>query len=154
MEGRIYKERQQERVTCTEFGKELAKGSMVEYRQNQHGVAKGGSGQEGNEKGGSNDPKKFSVVFPAKARPSTFLVEGRSGWAATQTSVRAHFWKQHVQDTVVKLEEGNLPHPPCPMCNMLVPWRYLNRMHRLTAQCKKGVEWNLELYVCPSYKNG
>ena len=49
-----------------------------------------------------------------------------------------HFWHQNVQDTVVLLEEGNLPNPWFPMCNMLAPWWYLNRMHRRTAKCRKG----------------
>ena len=36
--GRIYKERQQERVQCPEFGKDLVRGSLAAHRQNQHGV--------------------------------------------------------------------------------------------------------------------
>ena len=36
------------------------------------------------------------------------------------------------------LEEGNLPHPQCPMCDMLVPWWDLNVMHWRTAQFRKG----------------
>ena len=29
---------------------------------------------------------------------------------------------------MVILEEGNPPHPQCPLCSMLVPWRSLNRI--------------------------
>ena len=43
---------------------------------------------------------------------------------------------------MVILEEGNIHHPRCPLCVMLVPWLALNRMHWCTAQCKKGVELN------------
>ena len=38
------------------------------------------------------------------------------------------------------LEEGNLPHQQCPLCDMLVLWRSLNDMHWCTAQCRKGAE--------------
>ena len=36
---------------------------------------------------------------------------------------------------VVILEEGNLPHPWCPLCDMLVPWKDLNGTHRRMEQC-------------------
>ena len=48
---------------------------------------------------------------------------------------------RHVRDTVIILEEGNLPHPRCPKCNMLVPWKALNRRHITITRCAKGVEW-------------
>ena len=41
---------------------------------------------------------------------------------------------------MVILEEGNLPHPRCFLCDMLVPWKALNRIHRRTAQCTRGAE--------------
>ena len=51
-----------------------------------------------------------------------------------------HFWRRHVRDTVIILEEGNLPHPQCENCDILVPWRALNGRHKNTAMCKSGVE--------------
>ena len=54
--------------------------------------------------------------------------------------MRMHFFNRHVRDIVIILEEGNLPHPRCPQCNMLVPWRALNISHHATAQCAKGAE--------------
>ena len=36
---------------------------------------------------------------------------------------------------MVILEEGNLPHPRCPLCDMLVPWKDPNGTHRCMAQC-------------------
>ena len=51
-----------------------------------------------------------------------------------------HFFNRHVRDIVIILEEGNLPHPRCSRCNMLVPWRDLNGRHHATALCKKGAE--------------
>ena len=54
--------------------------------------------------------------------------------------MRVNFWHRHVKDTVVILEEGNLPHPRLPLCGMLVPWKALNGTHRRTAQCNRGAE--------------
>ena len=47
---------------------------------------------------------------------------------------------RHVQDTTIILEEGNLLHPRCPQCDILVPWWALNRKHLTTAQCDQGVK--------------
>ena len=50
--------------------------------------------------------------------------------------MRVHFWKRHVRDTVIILEEGTLPHPRCEECDMLVPWRSLNGRHKDTEMCR------------------
>ena len=55
--------------------------------------------------------------------------------------MRVNFWNRHVRDTVVVLEEGNLPHPRFPLCDILVPWKSLNGEHKCTAQCTQGAEW-------------
>ena len=54
--------------------------------------------------------------------------------------MRMHFCSRHVRDIVIILEEGNLPHPRCSQCDMLVPWRALNGRHHATALCRKGLE--------------
>ena len=54
--------------------------------------------------------------------------------------MREHFMHRHVLDTVVFFEEGNLPHPQCPRCDMLVPWHALNGKHLATAKCARGAE--------------
>ena len=54
-------------MLCLECGKELAKGSLVEHHQNQHGVAKGGLGQEGDKEGGGNNTRTFRIAFHAKS---------------------------------------------------------------------------------------
>ena len=56
--------------------------------------------------------------------------------------MKVHFIHRHVWDTVGILEEGNLPHPRCPRCDILVSWRTLNRRHPATAQCARGAEQN------------
>ena len=55
--------------------------------------------------------------------------------------MRVHFLHLNVLNTVVILEEGNLPHPWCAQCNMLPPRRDLNDRHPATAQYARGVEW-------------
>ena len=117
-EGRIFKERhqerQQEQVLCPECVKDLTKGSLVTHRQTQHGVDKGGLGSEGGGSDGcdgGNDPRTYRVAFPARAVPRPCSVKGCSGRASTRTEMRVHFWNWHVRETVVILEEGNPPHP-------------------------------------------
>ena len=41
---------------------------------------------------------------------------------------------------MIILEDGNLPHPRCSRCDMLVPWRSLNGRHHAIAMCSKRVE--------------
>ena len=80
------------------------------------------------------------MSFPKKGGPRRCPVEGCPGALATRTAMRVHFVHRHVQDTVVMLEEGNLPHPRCPRCDLQVPRKALNGRHLGTAQCKKGAE--------------
>ena len=54
--------------------------------------------------------------------------------------MRVHFLHHQVLDTVVILEEGNLPHPWSPQCNMMFPWSTLNGRQPVTAQCVRGAE--------------
>ena len=43
-------------------------------------------------------------------------------------------------DIVIILEEGNLPHPRCPRCEMFVPWWALNGRHKNTEVCRSGAD--------------
>ena len=54
--------------------------------------------------------------------------------------MRVHFMNRHLHNTVVMLEEGNLPLPRCPRCNLQVSRKALNGRHLGTLQCKKGAE--------------
>ena len=111
-EGRIFKEWQRKQVSCTECEKELEKRSLVMRRQNQHSVAKGRLGPEGDEAdGGGDKPRTYKMAFLARAGPRPLPVKGYSGRASTWTELRAHFWHLHVRYTVLILEEGNKPHP-------------------------------------------
>ena len=84
------------------------------------------------------EPHTYKMAFLTARVPRKFPIEGCRGRAATQMLMWVHFYHQNVQNTVIILEEGNLPHPRCSRCNMLVPWRALNRRHLSTAQCAKG----------------
>ena len=80
----------------------------------------------------------YRMDFLTAGGPRNCPVEGCPGLAATRKEMRVHFFHWHFRDNVVILEEGNLPHPSCPHCDMLVPWRDLNRWHLATSQCARG----------------
>ena len=86
------------------------------------------------------EPRTYKIYFPTAVGQRKFTVKGFRGRAATQKVTNVHFLRRHVRDTVIILEEGNLPHTHCPCCNILVPWKALNRRHITTAQCAKGAE--------------
>ena len=73
----------------------------------------------------NGEPQAYCMSFPTTAGPWEFPVKGCSRRAemrtAMSTAMRVYFLHRHVRDTVVVLEEGNLPHPRCPRCDMLVP---------------------------------
>ena len=82
----------------------------------------------------------YRMAFPTKGGPWSCPVEGCPVRAGTRTATRMHFFNRNVRDIVIILEERNLPHPRCPQCDMLVPWRALNGRHHNTAQFAKGAE--------------
>ena len=55
--------------------------------------------------------------------------------------MRVFFLHIHVWDTVIILEEGNLPQPQCPWCSMLLTWMALNVQHATTTHCAKEEKW-------------
>ena len=114
------------------------------HRQTHYGVAKGGLRSEGGGADGINEgdyPRTYRMVFPEKSGPRPCPVEGCSGQALTGTAMRMHFWNWHVRDTGAILEGENLPHPWCPMCDMLLPCKARNGTHRHIAQFNRGAEW-------------
>ena len=62
------------------------------------------------------------------------------GYLATSTAIQVHFEHRHVHNTVVMLEESNLPLPRCPRCDLHFARKALNGSHLGTLQCKKGAE--------------
>ena len=69
------------------------------------------------------------MSFPSKGGPRWCPVEGCPGALATRTAMWVHFVYRHVQDTVVMLEEGNLPLPRCPWCDLQVNRKELKGRH-------------------------
>ena len=67
-------------------------------------------------------------------------MEGCPGVLATRAAMWVHFVHRHVHDTVVILEEGNLPLPRCPRCDLQVSRKALNERHLESSQCKTGTE--------------
>ena len=67
-------------------------------------------------------------------------MEGCPGRAGSWTAMQMHFCSRHIQDIMIILEEGNLPHPRCSRCEMLVPWRALIRRHHDNIMCRKVSE--------------
>ena len=55
-------------------------------------------------------PRTYKMSFPKGSRRQ-FPVEGCPGVSETRAAMRVHFVHRHVHDTVVILEEGNLPLP-------------------------------------------
>ena len=123
--GRSYQDRQWERVHCLECRKDLARGSLVAHLQTQNGVARVGLGQEGDKESGDDKLMMFSMTSPEKVGPRPCPVEECIGRAATRTDMQVHC---------------NLPHPRCPLHDMLLPWRSLNGLLRSTAQWREGAE--------------
>ena len=73
--------------------------------------------------------------FPAKDSRQRCPVEGCPGVSATREAMRVHFVHRHIHNTVVILEEGNLPLPRCPRCDLQVSRKSLNRRNLETNQC-------------------
>ena len=103
-----YRERQKGRFQCRECGEEMAAGYLVGHRMTQHG-------QAAEERricktlATGKDSQTYCMSFPAKGGPWSCPVEGCTGRVATRTEMRVHFLHQNVLDTVVILEEVNLP---------------------------------------------
>ena len=87
------------------------------------------------QKGGG---RTYRMSFPTKGGTRRCPVEGCLGALATRTEMWVHFVHRNVQDTVVMMEEGNLPHPRCPQCDMQVPRKALNGRHLGAANVQKG----------------
>ena len=66
-------------------------------------------------------PQMYRMAFLAAGGPWNCLVEFCTGRTETRTAMRLHFLHRNFQNTVVILEEGNLPHTQLPSCEVLVP---------------------------------
>ena len=79
--------------------------------------------------------------FPAKGGRRRCPVERCRGVLATRAAMRVHFVHRHVHDTVVILEEGNLPpYHGAPRCDLQVSRKALNGRYLGTSQSRTGAE--------------
>ena len=140
-EGMTYRERKRERVEYGDCGKGMMAGSLDTHQMVQHGKSKAErcSWTDETMGGGGGEPTTYRIEFP-EGGTRECPVEGCPGRAGTGTAMRVHFWRRHVRDVVIILEEGNLPHPRCLRCDMLVLWRSLNGSQKSTAMCRSGAE--------------
>ena len=114
----------------------MAAGSLASHMMTQNGQATEEQWSwEASAMGG--DPQTYRLALPIKGGPWRDPVEGCPGRAGTRTTMQMHFCNRHVRDIVIILDEGNLPHPRCSRCDMLVPRRALNGRHHANAMCKK-----------------
>ena len=88
----------------------------------------------------NGEPRLYKMSFSAKDGKRRCPVEGCPGVSATRAAMQVHFVHPHVHDTVVILEEGNLPLPRCPRCNLQVSRKALNGRLLETSQCRTGKE--------------
>ena len=98
----------------------MALGSLARHMQTQYGRAAEGE-SSWSATSPVEEPLMYRMAFPTVGGPRNFPVEVFLGFAVMRTAMWVHFIHWHVQDTMVILEEGNLPHPQCPQCDILVP---------------------------------
>ena len=90
----------------------MAAGSLEAHRMMHHGKSKEDKWSwTYAATGGGGEPHTYGIEFPTKGGTRECPVEGCLGRAGTRTAMRVHFWRPHVLDIVIILEEGNLPNP-------------------------------------------
>ena len=51
-----------------------------------------------------------------------------------------NFLHIYVWDTMIILEDGKIPDPQCPWCDIMLPWKAFNGQHTTITQCSKGAQ--------------
>ena len=136
--GRSYTERQRERVACEECGEVIVVESMLSHMVTRNGKAEARRHLWAPQTDGG--PMTYKTSFPEKGVRRHCPVEVCPGVLETRTAMRVNFVHRHVHNTVVMLEEGNLPLPRCPRYDLQVPSKALNGRHLGTIQCRTGTE--------------
>ena len=98
----------------------MATGYVAGRKMTQHGQA-AEARQSWKTLAMGEEPRKYCMAFPFKGGPQRYPAEGCEDQAATRTAMGVHFLYWRVLDTVVILEEVNLPYQQCNRCNILVP---------------------------------
>ena len=82
----------------------------------------------------------YCIYFKNATGTQDCPVKGCEGSMAKSMGMRIHFLHRHVRNTVIFLEEGNLPRPRYPLCDLLVTWAASNIFHPNNVQCAKVVD--------------
>ena len=82
----------------------------------------------------------YKMNFLTKGGRRQCPVDGCPGMSETREAMRVHFVHRNVHDTVVILEEGNIPLPRCPRCDLQVSRKAINGRHLETNQCNTVAE--------------
>ena len=67
-------------------------------------------------------------------------MEEFQGMVVNHTNLQIHLSHHYVQYTTTILDEGNLPHPYFPQCNIFFPFKALNGRHPSVEMCVWGRE--------------
>ena len=138
-EGPTYRERHKGRVQCGECRGE--DGGRVFGGSQDDSAWESGRGATDLEKlGHGGRAADLSNGLSTQGSPAELPVGGMHGPSGNEDGNSGSFLNRHVLDTMVILEEGNLPHPRCTQCNILVPRRTLNSRYPSTAKCARGAE--------------
>ena len=133
-------------VNCLGCDADLVAGSLATHNQVQHRVGQGDLCKTLCHPP-PGEPWTYRMSFPPKAYDMTCPVEGCTGRSLNHTDFRLCFVHCHVQDTIVVLEEVNLPLPQCPQYDMFVSWEALKWRHLDRVMCAKGSERNFRWWV-------
>ena len=120
---------------------DLEVGSLAEHHQVHNGPSMGNQWLATST---HPETRLYSVSFHRVAGTVECPVEGCGGLVSTRTNISIHFVHHHVQETIVIIEEGNLPHPHCPKCDMLVPWAEMKHRHHTNTLCMWGSDRNIQ----------
>ena len=137
--GPSFQGKQRVQVYCLEFREDMVLGSLAVHLHTHKGEAKLGWRHWGTT-APNEEPHIYKMAFLIAGYLRNCPIKGCWGWAATWVAMRFHLYHWHIWDTILILEEGNLPHPLCPRCEILVLWRVLNEWNIATSQCAKGAE--------------
>ena len=123
--GNSYRKRQQVRIQRKEYREEMALGLLEGNMQTQHGEGSGGETALGIHR------HRWGTAYIQDGIYDRRGTAELSHWVMSRTSSdkdgdAGTFFHRHIWDTVIILEEGNLPQQRCPRCDMLVPWRAFN----------------------------
>ena len=131
--------RHQQRGVCEDFGEELVVVSINTYLHTQYGWVRV-----------MTLPSPFTlptqikhpVDFPWTATPINCPVDGFHRKDTSHTNLQLHFMQWNVEDTIIILNKGTVPHPRCGKCVMFLPLDTLVAWYLSTKICSRGVEQN------------